>query len=581
MKRWLIPCALLGVLSCSRGPTLLVSVDGLPSEAKSLQVYATHLDPAKGTEVAALIDPAPYELALPAPAATSLLLRLPGGFSGDIGVNIGAFKESGATGCLLAAGIGNQPMFVGRDETLRVTLQKFTDSKCTGKQPMILSASPNLVSTTGGEKVTLTGWGLKPGAMLSLGGRPAKFTYKSSTLIEAETPSGALPGEGAIRLINPDNKEDQRTDLLRFFAKNLKFQDFPFASSAQYQDGAGLVIDTLSPLQVFGSLEAAVTDPNSNQIRIIYVILMDIKREQKITVGNNPGPLVAADFNGDGFKDLAVANIDDGTIQVILNSADGTFTAQPAVAVGMFPRAIAVGDLDGDKVPDLVVTNTLPGMVSGRVVTLVNRNKGTMNVTNQPLQTGITPVGVAVADFNKDGQSDIAVSNFDLSGIKYTVSVFLNKGAGFYENGGLSSLSIPVECKNPGAIALSDTDGDQNPDLVISCTGESKIVVFKNNGMLNVEPYYLTTDLQPKNFALGDINGDAVADLIVPCAGSNSINIFLNKQGMGFEGVQPFKQTLSCVMPHRVALIDVDKDKRNDLGVAGQGCLAGLFNQSL
>lgn len=581
MKRWLIPCALLGVLSCSRGPTLLVSVDGLPSDAKSLQVYATHLDPAKGTEVAALIDPAPYELALPAPAATSLLLRLPGGFSGDIGVNIGAFKESGATGCLLAAGIGNQPMFVGRDETLRVTLQKFTDSKCTGKQPMILSASPNLVSTSGGEKVTLTGWGLKPGAMLSLGGRPTKFTYKSSTLIEAETPSGALPGEGAIRLINPDNKEDQRTDLLRFFAKNLKFQDFPFASSAQYQDGAGLVIDTLSPLQIFGSLEAAVTDPNSNQIRIIYVILMDIKREQKITVGNNPGPLVAADFNGDGFKDLAVANIDDGTIQVILNSADGTFTAQPAVAVGMFPRAIAVGDLDGDKVPDLVVTNTLPGMVSGRVVTLVNRNKGTMNVTNQPLQTGITPVGVAVADFNKDGQSDIAVSNFDLSGIKYTVSVFLNKGAGFYENGGLSSLSIPVECKNPGAIALSDTDGDQNPDLVISCTGESKIVVFKNNGMLNVEPYYLATDLQPKNFALGDINGDAVADLIVPCAGANSINIFLNKQGMGFEGVQPFKQTLSCVMPHRVALIDVDKDKRNDLGVAGQGCLAGLFNQSL
>ena len=581
MKRWLIPCALLGVLSCSRGPTLLVSVDGLPSDAKSLQVYATHLDPAKGTEVAALIDPAPYELALPAPAATSLLLRLPGGFSGDIGVNIGAFKESGATGCLLAAGIGNQPMFVGRDETLRVTLQKFTDSKCTGKQPMILSASPNLVSTSGGEKVTLTGWGLKPGAMLSLGGRPTKFTYKSSTLIEAETPSGALPGEGAIRLINPDNKEDQRTDLLRFFAKNLKFQDFPFASSAQYQDGAGLVIDTLSPLQTFGSLEAAVTDPNSNQIRIIYVILMDIKREQKVTVGNNPGPLVAADFNGDGFKDLAVANIDDGTIQVILNSADGTFTAQPAVAVGMFPRAIAVGDLDGDKVPDLVVTNTLPGMVSGRVVTLVNRNKGTMNVTNQPLQTGITPVGVAVADFNKDGQSDIAVSNFDLSGIKYTVSVFLNKGAGFYENGGLSSLSIPVECKNPGAIALSDTDGDQNPDLVISCTGESKIVVFKNNGMLNVEPYYLATDLQPKNFALGDINGDAVADLIVPCAGANSINIFLNKQGMGFEGVQPFKQTLSCVMPHRVALIDVDKDKRNDLGVAGQGCLAGLFNQSL
>src|SRR5216683_1579020 len=47
-------------------------------------------------------------------------------------------------------------------------------------------------------------------------------------------------------------------------------------------------------------------------------------------VGNNPSSVVVADFNGDGFLDLAVANQGDDSISFFRGHGDGTFTEFPA-----------------------------------------------------------------------------------------------------------------------------------------------------------------------------------------------------------------------------------------------------------
>ncbi len=46
------------------------------------------------------------------------------------------------------------------------------------------------------------------------------------------------------------------------------------------------------------------------------------------------------------FKDVVVANQVDNDISVLLGNGDGTFTAQPDVAVGNNPTSVAIGDLD-------------------------------------------------------------------------------------------------------------------------------------------------------------------------------------------------------------------------------------------
>src|SRR5260370_441296 len=79
------------------------------------------------------------------------------------------------------------------------------------------------------------------------------------------------------------------------------------------------------------------------------------------TVGNtgSPSPLAiaAADFNGDGYLDLAVANFGEATVTTLMNDAAGSFASGTTISseAASDPREIAVGDFNGDGKPDMAV----------------------------------------------------------------------------------------------------------------------------------------------------------------------------------------------------------------------------------
>ena len=73
--------------------------------------------------------------------------------------------------------------------------------------------------------------------------------------------------------------------------------------------------------------------------------------------GNKPQSIAIADFNGDGFADLAVTNFIPWTVSILLNHGDGTFGATSAFGAGNGTSFITVGDLNGDGKPDLVTAN--------------------------------------------------------------------------------------------------------------------------------------------------------------------------------------------------------------------------------
>ena len=66
---------------------------------------------------------------------------------------------------------------------------------------------------------------------------------------------------------------------------------------------------------------------------------------------------MAADFNGDGRTDLAVANSGTNDVSVLLSNGDGTFQNQVRYAVGDYPIALVAGDFTGDGRTDLAVAN--------------------------------------------------------------------------------------------------------------------------------------------------------------------------------------------------------------------------------
>ena len=62
------------------------------------------------------------------------------------------------------------------------------------------------------------------------------------------------------------------------------------------------------------------------------------RRRSTYAAGDGPDSVAAADLNGDGKPDLAVANCDSDTVSVLLNNGNGTFAATVDYPTGDEPR---------------------------------------------------------------------------------------------------------------------------------------------------------------------------------------------------------------------------------------------------
>src|SRR4029079_884801 len=75
-------------------------------------------------------------------------------------------------------------------------------------------------------------------------------------------------------------------------------------------------------------------------------------------VGSAPWSLVAGDFNGDGWLDLATANHGSNDVSMLFGNGDGTFQSPRTYAVASSPWALVVGDFNGDGKSDLAVASS-------------------------------------------------------------------------------------------------------------------------------------------------------------------------------------------------------------------------------
>src|SRR5437867_12587580 len=64
--------------------------------------------------------------------------------------------------------------------------------------------------------------------------------------------------------------------------------------------------------------------------------------------GREPLGVVAADYNGDGYLDLATVNYEDQSVSVLLNNGDGTFAPPLNSPAGLLPEVLVAGDFNGD-----------------------------------------------------------------------------------------------------------------------------------------------------------------------------------------------------------------------------------------
>lgn len=71
----------------------------------------------------------------------------------------------------------------------------------------------------------------------------------------------------------------------------------------------------------------------------------------------SPVSVAAGDVNGDGHLDVVAANLEHGTLTLLLGTGDGSFLAPYTVPVGPAPAWVTVADFDGNGFADVAVAD--------------------------------------------------------------------------------------------------------------------------------------------------------------------------------------------------------------------------------
>ena len=133
--------------------------------------------------------------------------------------------------------------------------------------------------------------------------------------------------------------------------------------------------------------------------------------------------IAAADFNGDGNVDLAVANQFGPGVSILLGNGLGAFSAATNFAAGVGPDDVVTGDFRGDGSTDLAVANASSHDVS----ILLGDGSGGFGPPSDFAMAfnpigGVdsVPVALAVGSFDKTGGADLAVANFPARRCRYS-----------------------------------------------------------------------------------------------------------------------------------------------------------------
>ena len=180
--------------------------------------------------------------------------------------------------------------------------------------------------------------------------------------------------------------------------------------------------------------------------------------------------MAVGDFNGDNDPDLAVANQFDGTVSVLLGTSGG----------GGFSGATPAGNYNGSDpscrsrwaTSTATVTPTSPSATCPPArswcswAALVAASAAR---PPSPRDSGVS--SVAVGDFNRDGDPDLAVANFNHG----RVSVLIGGAGGSFRG----PTDFTAGSGSP-SIAVGDFNRDGKPDFAVASFNSGTVAVRLN-----------------------------------------------------------------------------------------------------
>lgn len=283
-----------------------------------------------------------------------------------------------------------------------------------------------------------------------------------------------------------------------------------------------------------------------------------------IPVGVGPFDIATDDFDRDGIPDLVVANADSNTLSILTGQGDGRFT-RTDIGAHSSPRGVATGDINGDGNPDFVHT----AYVMDAVVLSLGDGRGGFR-TNMSVGYAEQPQDVRLADVNRDGHLDLVVA--------------------FNAPEGLIVWTGPVEALSPTVIPgasylnvldVADLNADGWLDVAAASTDRARVAVYfgSPSGLAYRRSY--SVDPDPRGITIADLNADGALDIATANRATNTVNVLLGDPA--HRGSFLPRLTLAAGIGSRaLAATDVNADGRIDLVIGNQYAASSsvLLNES-
>ncbi len=366
-----------------------------------------------------------------------------------------------------------------------------------------------------------------------------------------------LGGDGILDLVAGEELPGASDRVVEFPRTVAGFQPAALVFEPVFKP----IVDAAGDMDGNGFEDLAIAQLEGTDVFLLAGDAAGLSTVHALDFGGETTSLIFPDLNGDGLAEAVGTVFFQDSIQVHVATAPFTWDEPVHYNVGLAPRAIGVLELPGDATPDLLCANAQD------LSLLLGLGDGSFRCARGYSTGQQSPIAVETADMDNDGDLDaVAITR------QQEALIFL-EGQG---DGTLTTRKVldlmPTVDDDSGHMALADVDGDGDVDVLATVFERDELRLYRNLGQLERFQDPDAADVLPMGdgplgIDLGDLNDDGVSDAVVGNALGHSLQVLLGTGGGAF-ATQPAVPLPFA--PMAILCVDLDGDGKIDVAAAAE-----------